>query len=199
MTICESALVMYAQTPMGESSSENFQGGANRADLALRDEPAPQEALQGELLTTAEVAKMAGVSRATVTRARRDGLLAGVPTGNGFAYRKTEVVEFGQVRSKVLSVVDKEKHAGERDAAIVERLEAGDTVAQAVMATRAPIDVVVRIRQVWADSKRGDAALATHACACGAASDPRTARCMPCHIRSRVLTSEQITRLAQKD
>jgi hypothetical protein len=93
----------------------------------------------------------------------------------------------------------RERNAGERDASVVAMLERGASVSEIVIETRTPIEVAMRLRKLWAESKQGDAQLAMHACACGSVSDPRTARCMPCHIRSRVLTDEQITRLAQKD
>lgn len=54
----------------------------------------------GELLKTAEVAKLMGVSRNTVSMWREEGLLGGTWIGHGYAYPDWEVEKLQEVASK---------------------------------------------------------------------------------------------------
>jgi hypothetical protein len=159
-----------------------------------------------ETLNTRELAQRAGYSIAWVKRHARslggrivEGNWAFPPEAASIAIERKTTVSEKLTYGPAPDGGARERNAGERDASVVAMLERGATVAEIVIETRTPIEVAMRLRKLWAESKQDDAQLAVHACACGSVSDPRTARCMPCHIRSRVLTDEQITRLAQKD
>lgn len=159
-----------------------------------------------DTLSSKELAQRAGYSLAWVKRHARElggriveGSWAFPPEAASIAIERKTTVSEKLTYGPPADGGARERNAGERDAAVVAMLEKGSTVAEIVVETKTPIEVTMRLRKLWVESRQGDAQLAGHACACGTMSDPRTARCMACHNRSRVLTDEQITRLAQRD
>ncbi len=101
----------------------------------------------------------------------------------------TEKITFGRPRG--------EPDVGERAAAIFEMLEERRSTSEIVRALREPPAFVAKMRDEWLAGYRADRAGLEFVCGCGQPSDPSTARCVPCHARSRVLTSEQIAILGQ--
>lgn len=183
---------------MGHRAHDESQGAANGAALVT----SADDHTSVELVTADEMARALGVSRATIDRARKAGRLPAVrnPDGRGWAFRRTEVIEMGEVRQRVpASAADRERQAGERDAAVVAMLEENATVPEIVVATKTPLDVVVRLRAGWIAARQADAQQAVHTCGCGALPDPRTARCTRCHARSRVLSDADAALLAGRE
>jgi len=159
-------------------------------------------------LSSKELAQRAGMSLAWIKKHARalgghivEGSWQFPPEAASAAIerRRTTVSEKITYGPGPAAPIERERQVGERDAAVVELLERGSTVSEIVIATKIPIETAMRLRRSWIESKQDDVKLAAHSCGCGAASDPRTARCVDCYRRSRVLTTEQLELLAQAE
>ncbi len=158
----------------------------------------PTEAT-AELVGPDELARAIGVSRATIDRARRDGRLPATHDGRGWKFKRTEVVEIGELRRSVPSSARQEAE-GERDARVFASFEAGKGVSAIVVDERVPARVVLALRETWLEAHRADARGLVLTCrACSRPSDPRHAFCAEHAAHVSVLTEEQRRTLAGQD
>ena len=163
-----------------------------QARKQVQRETGPVLAEDGEaLLTTNQLARELGVSRVTIDRARAEGRIQAVPHGNGFAFRRVETLEIGDIR-KQTNAIARAKFDGERDAAVVEMLERGATVAEITAATKTALEVVARLRQTWLAIRAIEQRESTAQCSgCGAPPHPKAALCLSCFRQSRRLTDAE--------
>lgn len=189
---------------------------AHAHDLSGRDDPHADGADAGsvadsavalasvdpsEALTVAQVVERTGWSAATVKRKAR--ALGGSLTRDGWRFpalhleRRVETmrVTLGPERQR-----GRDDHeVGPRAARVLAMLEDGSrTSAQIAIALEESPEFVLRVRMQWellaqADQRR------VQRCGCGATAHAATARCLPCHARSQVLSDEQLAVLAGRE
>jgi hypothetical protein len=164
------------------------------------DAQAGAEVVEGELLTADQLAQLKGVSRATIDRARKAGRLPAVPLGKrgGWGFRRTEIVEMGEIRQQI-PVGGVNQVEGDRDARVVAAFENGRSIVEVVMAEKIPIHVVMSLRASWLKARETERVGIRYNCGCGAPADPRAARCLRCHEKSRVLSDAERAVLAGGD
>ncbi len=90
--------------------SSESQAAANAAALVTSvDDPHA-----AELVGPDELARELGISRATIDRARKAGRLPAVREGNAWRFRRTEVLELGEIRQRVpVGAADRARAVGE--------------------------------------------------------------------------------------
>jgi hypothetical protein len=153
-----------------------------------------------ELIGTAQVAKIIGRSPAWVKEHAQE--LGARMVGGDWRYPVAEV----RYRAQVVREADAAKAsrrpepgAGERAAAIFERLEEGQSQSRIVRELREPPEFVARVREQWLACYEADRKGVDFRCECGAPSNPRTAHCDRCAPRTRTLTPAQIALLAGEE
>jgi hypothetical protein len=175
------------------------------AKTGVEAEPAEQsDALasvtdaQNERLSVIEAAEAANVSPATLYRAIRAGV---VPARK----HQGSMVVMRDVVLKLAPAIRRNGPAGKRDASredgviaadAFRRFAAGDTLIDIVQAMSLDPDTVGRLWDSWIALQSKHASSVRPMCGCGAPVNVRNAKCDPCAARSRVLSDEQIARLA---
>jgi hypothetical protein len=146
-------------------------------------------------------AKEAKVSESTLRRLVQEGAIEAIRDAGGtMRVTQATIIELktrgALKRGPNLSVVAQEEREGERDARVFAALETGRTITEVIVSERIPARVAISLRQTWLLARQTDRQGIEFACSCGAASDPRTARCARCFERTRVLTDAQQATLA---
>ena len=104
-----------------------------------------EDAPKAVLLTTAEAARVAGVSESTIVRNRER--LGAVRDGRAFYFREEILRERSTTILKRRSVIiAQEKSDGDVAAAVFQALEDGQTVAQIVIALHVPPETVMNLK-----------------------------------------------------
>lgn len=151
-------------------------------------------------MTPSQLALETGVSRQTIDRARREGRLPAVPYGRGYAFRRTEIVEIGDLRNgdirKHTNSVMRAQYEGERDAKVIGMLEQGSTTAEIVVECKVSLSAVMVIRQAWIRARDAERRETAITCRCGGVADQRAAMCMSCFGRARPLSDAQLALLS---
>lgn len=181
-----------AESPDGASKRT----GERRAETA--------ELLPPDLLTTEQAARALGISPPTLNRERYAGRLKAIPHGHGFAYRRTEILEIGELRRKASVAVERERYEGERDARVFAAFTDGLTVDAAVIREQVAVTIVFRLRELWdrAHAAAQKAAICLHEHHGGECDGPVQTQVGLCGYhaaRSRILTEEQALLLSGRE
>jgi Zn finger protein HypA/HybF involved in hydrogenase expression len=163
-------------------------------------------------LSVRELARLKGVEKHAIYVARRDGRLPAVWVNDQWMFERAAIDALGEnwrmsekKRQAALNAMAPSASAerilqeGKRDARVIAELERNLTIAQVVMETNVPQELVIRIREMWLRGREIDRKSGPQLCGnCSAPSDPQVAFCTRCFGRARVLNDAERLFLARE-